>query len=118
MYPNVFSPAVRGADSVSEESCKEGEDSSQTVEKLMETQRRTTALVLDSLNKAALHLRRAMVLHIHTWKFSQTQVYNPGIVFNVSIFNISRCWPIVAATGLLCSVCVRLCGIKAAVSLS
>ncbi|KAJ4930367.1 hypothetical protein JOQ06_019371 [Pogonophryne albipinna] len=54
--------AVRGADSVSEESCKEGEDSSQTVEKLMETQRRTAALVLDSLNKAALHLRRAMVL--------------------------------------------------------
>ncbi|KAI9542427.1 hypothetical protein NQZ68_020774 [Dissostichus eleginoides] len=53
---------VRRADSVSEESCKEGEDSSQTVEQLMETQRRTAALVLDSLNKAALHLRRAMVL--------------------------------------------------------
>ncbi|XP_071316210.1 cilia- and flagella-associated protein 54 isoform X2 [Trachinotus anak] len=53
---------VRADDSVSEESCEEGEDPSQSVEQQMETHRHTAALLLDSLNKAALHLRRAMVL--------------------------------------------------------
>ncbi|XP_044078247.1 cilia- and flagella-associated protein 54-like [Siniperca chuatsi] len=54
--------AVRVDDSVTEESCEEGEDSSQTVEQQIKMHRRTAALLLDSLNKAALHLRRAMVL--------------------------------------------------------
>ncbi|XP_041808606.1 cilia- and flagella-associated protein 54-like [Chelmon rostratus] len=53
---------VRADDSVTEESCEEGEDSSQTVEQQLEMHRHTAALLLDSLNKAALHLRRAMVL--------------------------------------------------------
>ncbi|XP_063751644.1 LOW QUALITY PROTEIN: cilia- and flagella-associated protein 54-like [Eleginops maclovinus] len=53
--------ASRG-DDVTEESCEEGEDCSQTVEQPIETHGHTTALVLDSINKAALHLRRAMVL--------------------------------------------------------
>ncbi|XP_030294030.1 cilia- and flagella-associated protein 54 isoform X2 [Sparus aurata] len=53
---------VRVDDSVTEEGCKEGEDSSQTVEQQIEMHRCTAALLLDSLNKAALHLRRAMVL--------------------------------------------------------
>ncbi|XP_036976615.1 cilia- and flagella-associated protein 54-like isoform X3 [Acanthopagrus latus] len=56
------SEAVKVDDSVTEEGCKEGEDSSQTVEQQIEMQRCTAALLLDSLNKAALHLRRAMVL--------------------------------------------------------
>ncbi|XP_029304212.1 cilia- and flagella-associated protein 54 [Cottoperca gobio] len=54
--------AIRVDDSVTEVSCEEGEDSSQIVEQRSETHRRTAALLLDSLNKAALHLRRAMVL--------------------------------------------------------
>lgn len=33
-------------------------------------------------------------------------------------FIFSRCWPIVAATGPLCSMCVRLCGTNSAESLS
>ncbi|XP_045896455.1 cilia- and flagella-associated protein 54-like isoform X2 [Micropterus dolomieu] len=54
--------AVRVDDSVTEESCEEGEDSSQTVEPEIKMHRRTDVLLLDSLNKAALHLQRAMVL--------------------------------------------------------
>ncbi|KAM9348845.1 cilia- and flagella-associated protein 54 [Symphorus nematophorus] len=54
--------AVRVDDSVTDESCEEGEDSSQTVEQQIEMNRRTALLLLDSLNKAVLHLRRAMVL--------------------------------------------------------
>ncbi|KAL7389232.1 hypothetical protein ABVT39_000211 [Epinephelus coioides] len=54
--------AVRVDDSVTEESCEDGEDSSGTVEEQIETHRVTAASLLDSLNKAALHLRRAMVL--------------------------------------------------------
>ncbi|XP_042355674.1 cilia- and flagella-associated protein 54-like [Plectropomus leopardus] len=53
---------VRMDDSFTEESCEEGEDSSQTVEEQMETQKVTAGLLLGSLNEAALHLRRAMVL--------------------------------------------------------
>nr|XP_046266152.1 cilia- and flagella-associated protein 54-like isoform X1 [Scatophagus argus] len=53
---------VRVDDSVTEESCEEGEDPSQSVEEQNEVHRRTSVLLLESLNKAALHLRRAMVL--------------------------------------------------------
>ncbi|TNN63493.1 Cilia- and flagella-associated protein 54 [Liparis tanakae] len=53
--------AAKVDDSVSERSCEEGEIS-QTVEQRMETQRHAAVLLLDSLNKAALHLQRAMVL--------------------------------------------------------
>ncbi|XP_051793490.1 cilia- and flagella-associated protein 54 isoform X2 [Acanthochromis polyacanthus] len=53
---------VRVEDSATEESGEEDEDCSQTVETHMETSRYTAAFLLDSLNKAALHLRRAMVL--------------------------------------------------------
>ncbi|KAI3373646.1 hypothetical protein L3Q82_022233 [Scortum barcoo] len=52
--------AIRADDS--EESCEEGDNSSQLVEQQIETHRCTAGLLLDSLNKAALHLRRAMVL--------------------------------------------------------
>lgn len=48
-------------DSVTEESCEEGEVS-QMVEQQIETHRCTAALLLESLNKAALHFQRAMVL--------------------------------------------------------
>ncbi|XP_059208284.1 cilia- and flagella-associated protein 54-like isoform X3 [Centropristis striata] len=54
--------AVRVDDSVTEESCEEGDDASEIVEQQIETHKRTVALLLDSLNKAALYLRRAMVL--------------------------------------------------------
>ncbi|XP_062414184.1 cilia- and flagella-associated protein 54-like [Pungitius pungitius] len=47
--------------SVTEESCEEGEIS-QMVEQQIETHRCTAALLLESLNKAALHFQRAMVL--------------------------------------------------------
>ncbi|XP_056253277.1 cilia- and flagella-associated protein 54-like isoform X3 [Seriola aureovittata] len=53
---------VRADDSVSEESCEEGENPSQSVEQQFETHRHTAAMLFDSLNKAALHLRKAMVL--------------------------------------------------------
>nr|XP_040035732.1 cilia- and flagella-associated protein 54-like isoform X2 [Gasterosteus aculeatus aculeatus] len=52
---------VRVDDSVTEESCEEGEVS-QMVEQQIETHRCTAALLLESLNKAALHFQRAMVL--------------------------------------------------------
>lgn len=77
MFPHLFQPflpAVRVDDSVTEESCEEGEDSSQTVEPEIKMHRRTDVLLLDSLNKAALHLQRAMVLYTHTWAFTPTQV--------------------------------------------
>ncbi|KAF3840836.1 hypothetical protein F7725_006698 [Dissostichus mawsoni] len=51
---------IRGADSVSEESCKEGEDSSQTVGTADGDTETHRCLGAYSLNKAALHLRRAM----------------------------------------------------------
>uniref|UniRef100_A0AAQ5ZBU7 Fibronectin type-III domain-containing protein n=1 Tax=Amphiprion ocellaris TaxID=80972 RepID=A0AAQ5ZBU7_AMPOC len=54
--------AVRAEDSATEESCEEGEGCSQTVEKHIETPKYNVAFLLESLNKAALHLRRAMVL--------------------------------------------------------
>ncbi|XP_047462207.1 cilia- and flagella-associated protein 54-like isoform X2 [Mugil cephalus] len=54
--------AVQIDDSVTEDSFEDEEDSSQPVEQQMETQRGTAALLLYSLNKATLHLRRAMVL--------------------------------------------------------
>ncbi|KAM8897416.1 cilia- and flagella-associated protein 54 isoform 3-T3 [Spinachia spinachia] len=52
---------VRVDDSVTEESCEEGEIS-QLVEQRIETHRCTAAVLLESLNKAALHFQRAMVL--------------------------------------------------------
>ncbi|KAG7217286.1 hypothetical protein INR49_027830 [Caranx melampygus] len=54
--------AVRNDDSASDESGEEEEDPPQPVEQKIETQRRAAALLLDSLNKAASHLRRVMVL--------------------------------------------------------
>ncbi|XP_030602315.1 cilia- and flagella-associated protein 54 isoform X2 [Archocentrus centrarchus] len=48
--------------SVTEDTCKEGEGSSHTMEQQMEAQMCTSATLLDSLNKAAIHLQRAMVL--------------------------------------------------------
>ncbi|XP_030009343.1 cilia- and flagella-associated protein 54 [Sphaeramia orbicularis] len=49
-------------DSATEDSGEDDEDSSQNVGQQLEIQKHTAALLLDSLNKAALHLRRAMVL--------------------------------------------------------
>ncbi|XP_024862076.1 cilia- and flagella-associated protein 54 [Kryptolebias marmoratus] len=54
--------AVRTDDSVTEESYEEGEGSRQTVEEQTETQKYDAASLLDPVRKAALHLRRAMVL--------------------------------------------------------
>ncbi|XP_070700150.1 cilia- and flagella-associated protein 54 [Pempheris klunzingeri] len=53
---------IRFDDSVTDENCEEGGDSSQTVEQQIEMRRCTAASLVDSLNKSALHLRRAMVL--------------------------------------------------------
>ncbi|XP_074528634.1 cilia- and flagella-associated protein 54 [Halichoeres trimaculatus] len=53
---------VKADDSNTEESSKEGEDSSQTLEEQNDMKQNTSALVLHSLSKAALHLRRSMVL--------------------------------------------------------
>ncbi|XP_034539939.1 cilia- and flagella-associated protein 54-like isoform X4 [Notolabrus celidotus] len=53
---------VRADDSATEESYVEGEDSSQTLEEQIDIKRCATTLLLDSLSKAALHLRRSMVL--------------------------------------------------------
>uniref|UniRef100_UPI0037E847B8 cilia- and flagella-associated protein 54 n=1 Tax=Semicossyphus pulcher TaxID=241346 RepID=UPI0037E847B8 len=61
-YVTEHKDKIRVDDSVTEESCEEGEDSSQTVEQQIDINRNTTTLLLESLNKAALHLRRAMVL--------------------------------------------------------
>ncbi|XP_072231582.1 cilia- and flagella-associated protein 54 [Leuresthes tenuis] len=49
-------------EAVSEKNWTEGESSSQTVEQQMEAQRCTAASLLELLNKAALHVQRAMVL--------------------------------------------------------
>ncbi|XP_073335740.1 cilia- and flagella-associated protein 54 [Pagrus major] len=61
-YVAAHKDGIRVDDPATEESCKEGEDSSRTVEQQIEMHRCSAALLLDSLNKAALHLRRAMVL--------------------------------------------------------
>ncbi|XP_028277985.1 cilia- and flagella-associated protein 54 [Parambassis ranga] len=53
---------VEDDDSVTEGSSEEGEDSSQTVEPHLEAERINAAFLQDSLNKAAVLLRRAMVL--------------------------------------------------------
>lgn len=60
-----FFPVHRVDDSVTEESCEGGEDSAQPVEQQTENPEHTAALLLESLNQAALHLRRAMVLYTH-----------------------------------------------------
>ncbi|XP_033182211.1 cilia- and flagella-associated protein 54 [Anabas testudineus] len=54
--------AVKVDDSATDDSLDEREDSGQPVEQQLELHRHTATLVLDSLNKAALHLQRAMVL--------------------------------------------------------
>uniref|UniRef100_UPI0009B47C99 cilia- and flagella-associated protein 54 n=1 Tax=Monopterus albus TaxID=43700 RepID=UPI0009B47C99 len=51
-----------GVDDFAGKSCEKGEDSSQPVEQQIELHRGTATLLLDSLSKASLHLRRAMVL--------------------------------------------------------
>lgn len=57
-----FLLAVKVDDSATDDSLDEREDSGQPVEQQLELHRHTATLVLDSLNKAALHLQRAMVL--------------------------------------------------------
>ncbi|XP_065819323.1 cilia- and flagella-associated protein 54 isoform X4 [Labrus bergylta] len=54
--------AVRVDGSITEESCEDGEDSSFTVEQQIDINRLAATLLLDSLNKTALHLQRSMVL--------------------------------------------------------
>ncbi|KAK2828620.1 hypothetical protein Q5P01_019654 [Channa striata] len=61
-YKNGSKNDVDKLDDSTDESGEEGEDSTQPVEQQMEVYKRTATLLLDSLNKAALHLRRAMVL--------------------------------------------------------
>ncbi|XP_026184047.1 cilia- and flagella-associated protein 54 isoform X2 [Mastacembelus armatus] len=51
-----------GVDDSTDQSGDEEDDSSQSEEQQIEIQRQTAALLLDSLNNAGLHLRRAMVL--------------------------------------------------------
>ncbi|CAK6953846.1 cilia- and flagella-associated protein 54-like [Scomber scombrus] len=53
---------ARVHDSPTDKSYEQGEDPSQSVHQQLEIQKRTSALLLDSLKNAALHLRRAMVL--------------------------------------------------------
>lgn len=53
--------AVRSDDSVTEENYEEDRSTSQSVEEQAETQRPDSPYLLDSINKAALCLRRAMV---------------------------------------------------------
>ncbi|KAM7374329.1 hypothetical protein PAMP_006995 [Pampus punctatissimus] len=60
--PQVKIQQVRVDDSATDKSHEEGEDSSQSVEQAFEMQEHTSALLLESLKNAALHLRRAMVL--------------------------------------------------------
>ncbi|XP_040907982.1 cilia- and flagella-associated protein 54-like [Toxotes jaculatrix] len=60
-YVAAHKDTVRAEDSDTEESCEEVEDSSKAVEQQIEMQRHSAALLLESFNKAALHLRRAMV---------------------------------------------------------
>ncbi|KAM4545334.1 cilia- and flagella-associated protein 54-like isoform 3-T3 [Odontesthes bonariensis] len=63
MTPNKERKQEVGVDdSVSEENWKEGESSGHTVEQQMQAQRCNGASQLESLNKAALHVQRAMVL--------------------------------------------------------
>ncbi|XP_053187065.1 cilia- and flagella-associated protein 54-like [Scomber japonicus] len=53
---------ARVHDSPTDKSFEQGEDPSQSVHQQLEIQKRTSALLLDSLKNAAIHLRRAMVL--------------------------------------------------------
>lgn len=67
-HGSLFLLAVRIDDSATDDSCEEGEDSAQPVEEQadqIELHRHTATLVLDSINKAGLHLQRAMVLVTH-----------------------------------------------------
>ncbi|XP_029375672.1 cilia- and flagella-associated protein 54 [Echeneis naucrates] len=73
-------------DSVSEESSQEGEDSPEFEQ--IEMHRRIGTMLLDSLNKAALHLRRAMVLahrgkHWTTLQQICQTVWNQSFTFQV-----------------------------------
>nr|XP_043899051.1 cilia- and flagella-associated protein 54-like isoform X4 [Solea senegalensis] len=53
---------VRLDNSITEESCEEGEEPSKAREQQVDENSHTASLMLDSLNKAALHFHRAMVL--------------------------------------------------------
>lgn len=57
-----FLSAVRDDDSATDNSCDEAEDANQSMEQKTEFHKLTSAFLHDSLNKAAFHLRRAMVL--------------------------------------------------------
>lgn len=57
----LFILAVRSDESVTEGNYEKDRSSSQAVEEQTETQRQDSASLLDSVNKAALCLRRAMV---------------------------------------------------------
>ncbi|XP_067350709.1 cilia- and flagella-associated protein 54-like isoform X2 [Channa argus] len=61
-FENGSKNDVGKVDDTTDESYDEGEDFTQPVEQQTEMHKRTATLLLDSLNKAALHLRRAMVL--------------------------------------------------------
>ncbi|CAB1442670.1 unnamed protein product [Pleuronectes platessa] len=54
--------AVRVDKIAKEENCEEQDTSSKTAEQQIERKRRTASMMLDSISKSALHLKRAMVL--------------------------------------------------------
>ncbi|CAJ1063980.1 cilia- and flagella-associated protein 54-like isoform X6 [Xyrichtys novacula] len=59
---NSKEKAIRADDSVTEDSYEEEKDSSQTEKQEIDTKRHAIDLLHDSLNKAALHLRKSMIL--------------------------------------------------------
>lgn len=76
-------------------------------EEQTETPRIDSASLLDSVQKAALCLRRAMVK-----KLKNDKILHVCCVVFLYWFYLFRCWPIVDTTGQLCSMCVRLCGTR------
>lgn len=85
-----FLPVHHVDDSVTGEGCEEGEDSTHPVEQQIEMHEHSAALLLESLNKAALHLRRAMVLYTHTRTWTLTNLFHSVFIllFSHLLYNM------------------------------
>lgn len=70
-----FLTEARVHDSPTDKSYEQGEDPPQSVHQQLEIQKRTSALLLDSLKNAAIHLRRAMVPYTHAQIYTHTQIH-------------------------------------------